>query len=202
MERSGLARFVPIILVLIVVIVAVVALFSLGRALFSGSGQGSEAPVNTAQQALTSTLADRSVRMTVRGPIVAEEQFNSYVVSISPSTRAMTTYVGYMGQQIASEQLPNNTQAYEQFVYALDRAKLAEGTPLTGEANDTRGICATGLVYEFDVMQGENSVQKLWTSTCDGSKGSLSASVQQVSRLFRLQIPSFSQIVRGLKMNS
>lgn len=203
MERSGLARFVPIVLVLIVIIVAIVALVSLGRALFSGTGSGETAtPVNTSQQALTSTLADRSVRMTVRGPIVAEEQFNSYVVSVGPSARSMATYVGYVGQQINNEQLPNNTQAYDQFVHALDRAGLAEGKPLTGEANDTRGICATGLVYEFDIMQGDNSVQKLWTSTCDGSRGSLTASVQQVSRLFRLQIPSFSQLIRGLNMNT
>ncbi len=203
MERSGIGRIMSIIVVLIVIVIAVAALISLGRTLFSDTGGGNgEAPVNNGKQALTSTLADRSVRMTVRGPIVADEEFHSYTITVSPSTRIMTTYVGYMGQQLKTQQLENNTQAYEQFVFALDRANLMEGTPLAGEANDTRGICATGHVYEFDVLQGDNSVQKLWTSTCQGSKGSLIASVQQVSRLFRVQIPTFSELIRGLNLSA
>ena len=202
MERSGFSRLIPMVIVLVIVIVAIVALFSLGRALFSSAGGDQPVVVNTGQQALVSTLADRSVRMTVRGPIVAEERFHSYAVTVSPSARTMTTYVGYLGQQLKTEQLPNNVQAYEQFVFALDRANLMAGVPLEGEANDTRGICATGFVYEFEVRQGENTIQKLWTSSCSGSKGSLAANVQQVMRLFRVQIPKFSELTRGLGFNA
>lgn len=196
MERSGLARVVPIVIVLIVIGIAVWGLFSLGRAMFSSDGASDPVvPANNGKAALVDTAADRSVRMVARGPIVAEENFHSYSMTIAPDSRNMTTYVGYIGQTVNSEQLGNNVQAYTQFVNALSRANLMEGTPLTGEANDINGICATGYVYEFEVMQGENSVQKLWTSTCRGSLGSLKANLQQILNLFRTQIPSYSKLV-------
>lgn len=112
----------------------------------------------------------------------------------------MTTYVGYVGQQIDSSQLENSTPAYEQFVYALDRANLMEGSASSND--DIRGICATGNVYEFEVLQGENSVQKLWTSTCSGSAGTLKANLGQVSRLFQLQIPSFSNLISKIRLSN
>ncbi len=112
----------------------------------------------------------------------------------------MTTYVGYVGQQIKTEQLGNDAQAYTQFVSALSLANLMEGTPFTGDADNTSGICATGNVYQFEVLQGDNTVQKLWTSTCKGSPGSLKASLAQVFGLFRAQIPSFAKLTSQLNV--
>lgn len=206
MNRSGLSRIIPIILVIAVIGLAIWALVSVGRMIFGG-GNSTNSPettqqVNVGKQALTSTTADRSVRMTVRGPIVADENFRSYSVTISPDARNMTTYSGYIGQQVDTQQLTNNIPAYEQFVYALDRANFMEGTPLTGTANDLRGICATGSIYEFEVLQGANSIQKLWTSTCDGSQGSLKASRPQIINLFRLQIPQFDQLISKIALSN
>lgn len=202
MDRSGLQRVIPIILILIIVVVAVAALISLGRAMFSGGGgQQSPLPVNSGKQALTNTTADRSVRMTVRGPIVAQENFHSYTITIAPSKRNMTTYTGYIGQQVDNEALDNNVQAYTQFVNALSRAKLMDGTPLSGDANSTQGVCATGLLYEFEVLQGDNSVQKLWTATCKGSAGSLDANLGQVTSLFQRQIPDFRKLADKVNLS-
>lgn len=200
MERSGLSRVIPIIIVIIVIAIAIWAMISLGRAMFGGSSSTTTEPVNNGKAALTQTTADRSVRMTVRGPIVASENFNSYTVTVTPSSRTMTTYVGYVGQQIKTEQLGNDTQAYTQFVSALSLANLMEGTPFTGDADNTSGICATGNVYQFEVLQGDNTVQKLWTSTCKGSPGSLKASLAQVFGLFRAQIPSFAKLTSQLNV--
>ena len=204
MDRSGLQRLIPIALVLIVVVIAIAALVSLGRALFSGGGEDSGTtppPVNTGKQALTSATADRSVRMTARGPLVADENFYSYTITVAPDKRNMTTYKGYAGEQIETSQLSNTMQAYEQFVHALDRANLMEGEPLSGDANDTRGVCATGTVYAFEVLQGTNTVRSFWTSTCKGSQGSLEANLQQVAGLFRRQIPDYSKLVRSIDIS-
>jgi hypothetical protein len=114
----------------------------------------------------------------------------------------MTTYRGYLKEQVDNEQLSNNLQAYEQLVYALNRAKLMDGTPLSGDANDTRGLCANGTLVEFEVRQGSNSIQKLWTTSCTGSKGSLKANLTQVSRLFQQQIPDFSKLLSKISLSS
>lgn len=195
MDRSGLQRVVPVIIVLIVIGIAIWALISLGRAMFSGDSSNPVAQTNSGKAALIDTSADRSVRMTVRGPIVADENFHSYSINVTPDSRNMTTYVGYLGQSVDSSQLGNNVQAYTQFVNALAKANLMEGTPLTGDADKIDGVCATGYIYQFEVMQGTNSVQQLWTSTCKGSPGSLKANLGQVTSLFRAQIPSYSKLV-------
>lgn len=197
-------RLVPIILILIVVGLVITALVSIGRTFFGGSSNSpSPTPsVNVGKQALVQTTSDYSVRMTVRGPLVADENYRTYAVAVSPSARTMTTYKGYGAQQIDNSQLANTPASYEQFVYALNRAKLMDGTPSTGDASDTRGICATGTLYTFDVLQGSNVVQSLWTSTCTGSPGSLKANLSQVTNLFSKQIPNFAGLLQKSNSNS
>lgn len=203
MDRSGLQRVIPIIIAIIVIAGIAWALISLGRAFFGGEGDSSPSPspVNSGKQALTTTTADRSVRLSVRGPIVAQENFHSYSISVSPDSRTMTTYEGYLGEQIDTSQLDNNVQAYEQFVNALDRANMMEGTPLTGDANDTAGVCATGNLYMFEVLQATNVVRSLWTTTCKGSAGSLKANRQQLQNLFKAQIPDFTKLASKIRLS-
>ena len=200
MYRGNSSRIVPIILVLIVIAIVIAALVSVGRAILGGTDQTSQ--TNTGRDALLDTSVGHSVRMTVRGPIVANEQFHSYQMSINSLSRSLTTYQGYLEQPIASKAYDNNLKAYEQFVYALDKANYMNGDELTGDKNDTRGICATGLVYEFEVLNADATVKRLWTSTCKGSSGSLKASVSQIGDLFRAQIPDSTTLLRGLNLGS
>ncbi|RYF28197.1 MAG: hypothetical protein EOO17_05190, partial [Chloroflexi bacterium] len=123
MNSSGVQRIVPIVLVLIVIAIAVAALFSLGRSIFGGSGEP-EMVVNTGQESLVNTSIDRSVRVTIRGPIVADENFHSYRITASSTQRNITTYNGYLENQVETKDFANNMQAYEEFVFALDRMEL------------------------------------------------------------------------------
>lgn len=189
MYKSSSSRVVPIVLILIVVAIAIAVLVSVGRAIFGGNAPRETAQVDLGAESLVNTAVDRSVRMTVRGPLVADENFRSYQIAVDSSSRRLTTYSGYLDQTIDSVQLSNNTRAYEEFVYALSRANLMRGTELDDEKNDMRGICATGRVYEFEVLQGASVIKRLWTSTCKGSAGSLKAEVKQVNQLFHDQIP-------------
>lgn len=202
MNRNNMSRLVPIALILIVIAIAIAALVSIGRALFFSGDEGNNGIVDTSQAALVNTSADRAVSMIVRGPIVANEDFRSYQITVTPSDRTITIYEGYLGQQLASERLGNNTKAYEEFVYALDRAKMMDGkVPVLEENNDTRGICATGKVYEFEILASYQVEKALWTSTCKGSPGSLKASVSQLQNLFLEQIPAAQQkLIKNAKL--
>jgi hypothetical protein len=184
MARYNSSRALPIALVLIIVAVAIAALVSLTRA-----------KTTTSQDALVSTAADRSVRMTVRGPIVADEDHKSYQITVTPSSRVLTLYSGYLNSQTNQVALGNNIPAYREFVYALNRANLVKGTELSGDANDTRGICATGRLYQFEVLKADTAVTTLWTSTCKGSSGSLDASATQLISLFTNQISNAQLLV-------
>lgn len=199
MYRGDRARIFPVILVLIVIAIAIAALVSVGRAIFGGGDQP-QAAVDTSQKSLLNTSADRSVRMTVRGQIVADETFRSYQVVVAPNSRILTTYSGYLAQPIENQALGNNIKAYEEFVHALDKANLAKGTPLAEEQDDTRGVCAAGQAYEFEILNGTNVIKRLWTSTCKGSAGSLKASVKQLESLFLQQIPDYKKQLKKIDL--
>ena len=110
------------------------------------------------------------------------------------------TYSGYLGGQIDEIRLSNNIPAYEEFVHALDKANLALGTQFPEEKDDTRGICATGRIYEYEIINGDEVVKRLWTSTCKGSPGSLQASTDQLTNLFKVQIPDANNVLSKIRI--
>lgn len=200
--RNSISRFIPILLVIIITIVAVAAVIAIGRALF-GDGGSPNSPqpnpnIEDAKTALLSTDVDRSVRLTVRGPIVANENFRSYSITVTPDSREMITYEGYLDNQIDRKRLDNNTKAYTELVYALDKRKMMDGKDLTDEQNDLRGICASGKIYKFETIKNNSVVKSLWTSDCSGSKGSAQANVNEILDMFLKQIPDGKKMASGI----
>lgn len=199
MQRGKLTKIIPIALVVIIIIIAISAIVSLGQSVFRGSSNA-QPNVDVGREALLNTGVDRSVRMTVRGPIVADENFRSYRIAVSPSSRTATTYGGYLQTTIEMKSFDNNIKAYDEFVHALDLANAMKGTAFEGDKDDTRGICATGTVYEFETVRAGQTVKRLWTSTCNGSKGSLAASTSQLKSLFVGQIPDGNALIRSVNL--
>lgn len=199
MYRSNSARVVPLVILTVVSIALIFGLVSVGRYIFGGSGTDTTTDeINTARDDLLTVDVDRAMVMTIRGPIVGDEKFYSEEVKITPTFRSYTLYNGYRDSINDEQSLSNNTPAYEQFVYALDKANLtAPGEYTTSEASDLRGICATGRVYEFAVYDGDARLQWYWTSTCKGSPGTLGASVDQVKNLFVAQLPGIEMQFAG-----
>ena len=197
MARYRRFRILPIILAIIIIVIVVVAIISIVQVI-TGNNNRAANQVDTSRQTLLDTTSGHSVVATVRGPIVADENFHSYTITIAPDQRTMATYTGYQNTVVDSTTLPNSTAAYSQFVNALDRANLANGTQLTGEANNLLGRCATGMVYDFQIMNGDKVAKDLWTSTCSGSQGSLSANLTQVLNLFKVQIPNASSLIQQI----
>lgn len=191
-------QLLPVIIIVIIVVVSVAAIVALARTLLFGGGSSTEKTEDPQKDALIQTTADRAVRMTIRGPITADEKFRSYQITVSPSSRVMTTYAGYLDQQIDTVQLDNNTRAYEQFVFALNRAGMMSGTPLDGDQNDTRGLCPGGKILEFETLQNSQTVKKLWTSTCGGNKGSFKGNSAQVSDMLLAQIPQGPDLLKKI----
>lgn len=199
MANYRTSRILPTILVVVIIVIAIVALISIARALFF-PGSSTPAIADTTEQSLLSTADSSSVSMSVRGPIVADENFHSYVIVVSPTSREITTYNGYLDTIVERQVLGNNTAAYSQFVNALNLAKMTAGNqPLDGEVN-VQGICATGRLTEFSILSSGQSVETLWTSTCSGSQGTLRANSTQLSNLFIAQIPDAKDLISNVKL--
>lgn len=190
-RHNSFSQFIPILLIIVIAIIAIFAVIAVGRHLLGGGSQSNEQQIvnDPGKDALLSSEVGRSVRLTVRGPIVAQEKFRSYQIIVAPDARTMTTYEGYLDGQLDTKKLDNNTRAYEEFVHALDKRKMMDGKPLPEEKNDLRGICATGKVYKFETLMNNEPVKTLWTSDCGGSKGSTVANVEEIVDMFQKQIP-------------
>lgn len=199
MANYRTSRIIPTILVVLIIIIAIVGLISAARAIFF-SGSSAPAATDTTEQQLLNTSVSSSVSMLVRGPIVAEENFNSYGIIVSPSSRQITTYKGYLGTVVEQQTLGNNTAAYDEFVNALNLAKMTSGNQPADGPSDVRGVCATGRLSEFSILSNNITVEKLWTSSCSGSQGTLRANDKQLSNLFTAQIPDAAKLIRNVSL--
>lgn len=198
MSNHRITRIIPIALTLIIVAISIAGLISLARVIFFSGNTKTTSQTDVSKDSLLSTAVDRSVSMTVRGRIVADEAFRSYQIKVTPTSRAMTTYKGYLAEPIENISLSNNSPAYEQFVYALYKANFMKGDELTGDNNDLRGTCANGYVYEFQIAKAGKPVKQLWTSSCSGAKGSLVASLDQLTSLFIAQVPGAKLVINKI----
>lgn len=198
MANYRTTRIIPIVLVVVIIIIAIASLVSLARVVFFSGSATNGATVDTSRDSLLNTTAQHSVSMTVRGPIVADEKFRSYQIDISAGARTIKTYTGYLDTIVDQNSLGNNVAAYDQFVNALDKANLTKGKQFEGDKNITLGVCATGTVTDFSILDGTMVVKDLWTSTCNGSPGSLNGSVTQMTSLFINQIPGASTQIAKL----
>ncbi len=193
----GNSRAIPVLVLIVIVVIAVIGLVIVGRSILSGATKTTQVddPANTA---LLTTDSDDSVRMTVRGPIVANEEAHSYQVIISPTNREIIAYSGYDNQILSDNQYTNNSDAYTQFVYALGQLNYTKGAKLTDQQNDTRGVCATGRLYTYEVLQAGSAIKSLWTTNCSGENGSFRGQSAAVRALFLNQIPNYNDVLAPL----
>lgn len=192
--RRGIRQFIPLIFIVIIVILIIAAAVSIGRMLTGGSK--TTTPIDNSRSELLNTSEGHSVVMTARGAIVGDDNFRTYKIIVGPDTRQFLRTKGYEAQPLENDAYDNNVQGYTQFVYALDKTGFENATALEGSADDSRGVCAQGVLYEFDIMDNGDSVKHLWTSTCGGNqRGSLKANLQQLIALFQAQVPDSIQYI-------
>ena len=196
MYRGSGPRVLPLIIAIIVIALVIAALVTVGRMLFSGGGDTDpkkDAPGTSLQDTTLERTADRSVRWTVRGPIVADEKYRSYQITVSPNSRMYVTYSGYLEQVISTKSYDNNAKAYEEFVYALDKAAI--GKTRNDPTAEFRGVCATqGVAYMYETLKNNDADNSVWSSTCKDSPGTMGADPLKIQALFVNQIPDFNPL--------
>lgn len=196
MYRGDKPKIFPIIVIIIVIALVVAAIASVVRMIATSGNQttdDSAQKTDSISDQVRNTDATSSVRWTVRGPIVADENFRSYQIEISPGKRTYTVYQGYLDKKVSEKVYENNQQAYEEFVFALDKADIDQTRDVTDD--DMRGVCATaGRLYTFETLSSDTMKSRIWTSTCAGSPGSMQADVSKIHALFVNQIPDFEPL--------
>ena len=99
--KEKIIRIAPILLIIAIAILSIITVVTIVNAFMNG-GNGSDQAQQANNEAskednspsskeLLSADQNRSVKMVVRGPIVAQENFSSYKVEDSPKFRKLTT---------------------------------------------------------------------------------------------------------------
>ncbi len=187
-----------ILLFLIAVGLAILVGILIVRSITGGNDNNAEQEPSTALV----NYADTGVvmRMTVEGPIVADQDFRSIVVRVGASQNQLQTLTGYQGSVDVSQSFASNSTAYANFLRALDIQGFTEGNDDEALA-DFRGYCPGGKRYIFDIVDGQEITQRYWTTSCGRSIGNFRGNASQVANLFRAQIPGYNDLVRDTGIN-
>jgi hypothetical protein len=161
------------------------------------SGGGEEKAPNP-----LSAYADTSsvMRLTVSGPIVGDQQFQSYQITVGRDQTTIETRQGYEGNALDSRAYSNNEEGYTNFLRALDFAGFAKGDEESPN-KDERGTCAKGHRFIMQIKNGESDIQRYWSTDC-GKEGNFKGDSQEVRQLFIAQIPKadFSKLTNKLNL--
>ncbi len=199
MELLSRFRWVIILLIMIIFIGLVAwGLFSITRNIFTrtSDGLGNNSATSVEIEEAENTLRSAGIAtFEVDGPVVANEEHRSYVITVTSAQTNIKLYERYGAKVIEQKSYPNTQDAFDAFMSALANENiLAEKSNVDGELTFAEeGVCARGRRY---IMEIDSSIRR-WTTSCSSKDGNADFSMSRVRALFQRQIPDFSDVVRG-----
>jgi hypothetical protein len=142
---------------------------------------------------------DTQVRFSIEGPVTANEAHNTVRIAVTRDNRILEGLNTYDAAAALSQTFPNNAGAFEDFMYALDNAGFVKSDPKATTA-DERGVCPSGQRYIYELIEGGQTVSRLWSSTCGG--GNLAGQSEAIRTLFQNQIPQYNKLTAGIKFTT
>ena len=160
---------------------------------FSGGGT----PKNQLNLSSLAQNSDTMMRLTIDGPINADQKHVGVRVTVSAAETQMEAYHGYQNNVTNQKTYGNNQDAYNNFLHALQLAGFTRGSTDPKRA-DERGYCPLGNRYVFEVVHGADDQQRFWSSSC--GQGNFGGKTSLVLTLFRQQVPDYDTVAAGLSL--
>ena len=164
------------------------------------SGGGDDAPKQQQQAVKLEDYATTTavVRYTIDGPVYADQNHSRVRVTVSKDQVLFEQIAGYEGKMIQTKTYPSNSEAYATFLHALNQQGFTRGNAEV--TDDERGYCPTGRRYVYEVIDGADQIQRLWSTSCSTKQGSYTGgNASTVRLLFERQVPEWSSLTRGIK---
>jgi hypothetical protein len=183
---------------IVLLILSVWGVTSIAKRILGGE---SKPTTSTKQQIFLDDYArpNTVVKLTVEGPIVADEKFVSYEIDVAQNYRQIKTFKGYNKTLVDNKYYNNNNEAYVNFLKALRRYNFTAKTKSTSE--DEKGTCATGNRYIYQLTDQDTNTDTIrsWNTSC-GTVGSFAGLGSSIRSLFRAQIPDYDEITKTIQI--
>jgi hypothetical protein len=194
MEFASRLRWALVILTVVISLILVSwGMYSIARSLFNS--ESNDDTISIEQIDEYSVLSAGSVKYSVDGPVVANQEHDSYTIEVSQNVVSLKVFKSY-GQTLVSEKSYKNTApAYDNFLSALDNLNVTSRTKDTDTDDDyaEQGVCATGKRY---IIELDNDVRR-WSTSCSSKQGTAGVKMSSVRKLFQKQVPDYRDLVRG-----
>jgi hypothetical protein len=165
--------------------------------LFNGNNKKN---VPSTSQPLTSYANTGSeVRMTIDGPVNADQNHQQVQVTINQSTVTFDQLQGYDGDVVNQQEYVNTETAYDVFLHAINLAGFTDGNT-SSALSDERGYCALGDRYIFELIEGGNDLERLWATNCNGAAHSFDGDLPLTLDLFKAQVPNYQTLVANVQL--
>jgi hypothetical protein len=181
MNRFYLALFVALGLIVLLIVI------------ISGGGGKKPHTATPVVPLVAMASSDSEVKMTINGPIVAEQNHRSVEVIVTKNRTIYNSIQGYNNNVAFTQDFSNTLNGYTAFLSALYQAGYTKGNTSSALANDL-GYCSTGNRYIFETIQNGHTISRFWASNCIGTPRTFQGNLSLTTTLFEAQIPNFSQI--------
>lgn len=137
------------------------------------------------------------VRYSLRGPINALENHRVLEITVGKNSRTAVIYEGYNGKILKAESFNNTEAAYSKFLAALEnngftQSKLAEPNVIP------EGACSSDRRADYEIIQGSQTLQSLWTTPCSGQSGTFAGRSSNIRNLFNSQLPDYDEFTKDV----
>ncbi len=181
--------FVTFLIIIGLIILGIILLI---RAIFGG---GEPAP-QPKDELISYARTNKVMRLTIDGPVNYQAEHRRIIISVGSNENEIRVMQGYQSDVIRRQSFANNPEAYASFLKAIDRLGYTRGNDDEALA-DERGYCPQGSRYIFEIVDGNASEQRFWSTTCDGP-ATFEGRGETIIDLFQAQIPGYSQLTTDL----
>jgi hypothetical protein len=189
--------FIGFLITIGLIILLIVLLFTGGGGKKNNQTSSVQQP-RTVQQLANFASTNAVVRLTIDGPIVADQNHQSIQITVGNDDTTYQQFQGYQGTVVNQQNIVNNQASYSNFLYAIGRAGFLLGDNSKALANE-KGYCSLGNRYIFEMIEGGNTIQRYWATSC-GNPRTYKGNLGLTLTLFQRQVPNYTTLTSSLNL--
>lgn len=190
--------FIGFLITLGLIIILIVLLFTGGGDKGDQKQKEVTKKPRTIQQLADFASSDAVARLTIDGPINADQDHQAVRITVGQEDTTYQQIQGFQGTVVNQQDFASNQSSYSNFLYALGHAGFLRGDNSKLLANE-KGYCSVGNRYVFELIEGGNTIQRYWGTSCSGPK-TYKGNQNLTLTLFQAQVPGYNDLTQDLSL--